>query len=215
MPVYKCIACSYTFTDNFKPIKCPECGRETLVTAYLLNPPRISEAVKTGIEGDTGDGNTNSADTHTNSSVGMPLDSILYHRKRIYRDQRWLFNRTVKVERVMLDDQGISEPEFIFRKDDGSPLVYRWEDYGPTLKVLYSFETDDPRKRPTLWDVNRINLEKIAMEPSEGYREFLREWADLYVDERHPLDGVLPGVKPVREVMDWEREGDGDEPLPF
>ena len=50
------------------------------------------------------------------------------------------------------------------------------------------------------------------MDPSEGYMDFLSEWADLYSDERHPMDGILPEVNPFR-VVDENYVADDD--LPF
>ena len=60
--------------------------------------------------------------------------------------------------------------------------------------------------------MNHIDLEKIVMDPSEGYMDFLSEWADLYSDERHPMDGILPEVNPFR-VVDENYVADDD--LPF
>ena len=100
----------------------------------------------------------------------------------------------------------------VARCHDGSPAVAYWDKYGPALRLLYSFDMDDEHKRPTLWDVNHIDLEKIATEPSEAYQAFLKAWADLFVDENHPMEGMLPKMNPFR-VVDEHFIPDDD--LPF
>ena len=108
------------------------------------------------------------------SRVALTVKSILYHRRSIYRDERLLFNRQLKQDRGLLKALGITEPRFIIRRDDGSPAMADWDKYGPALKQLYSFDMDDEHKRPTLWNVNHIDLEKITTEPSEAYQAFLK-----------------------------------------
>lgn len=78
--------------------------------------------------------------------------------------------------------------------------------------MLYSFELYDPHKRPTLWDVNHIDLEKIVTEPSEAYQGFLKSWADLFRDEPHPMEGVFPKKNPFQIV---DEDFIPDDELPF
>ncbi len=87
-----------------------------------------------------------------------------------------------------------------------------WDKYGPALRLLYSFDMDDEHKRPTLWNVNHIDLEKIATEPSDAYQAFLKAWADLFVAENHPMEGMMPKMNPFR-VVDEHFIPDDD--LPF
>ena len=145
-------------------------------------------------------------------SGSLDRETLLYHRRSIYKDERLLFNRQLKQDRGLLKTLGITEPKYIMRKNDGSPAVADWDKYGAALKVLYIFELDDPHKRPTLWDVNHIDLERMVTEPSEPYQDFLNEWADLYKDEDHPFKGVLPKMNPFRIV---DENFIPDDELPF
>ena len=244
MPLYKCQKCDHTFTDTFKPIRCPGCGREVLRDAtpaeydsfftplikslwekyspsmsldernwtqilIHMNPPKggfmwrfliMSYLVEDGCNHDACE------------AGGLNRDTILYHRRSIYKDERLLFNRQLKQDRGILKALGITEPRFIMRKDDGSPAVAGWDKYGPALKLLYSFDIGDPHKRPTLWNVNHIDLEKIATEPSDAYQAFLKAWADLYVGENHPMEGMLPKMNPFR-IVDEGFIPDDDRPF--
>ena len=237
MPLFICQHCEHMFTDNYIHIKCPECGREALRDANpdeysVFFTPKITalrDQYATAMTRDERNWTkilmaTNSpkagygwrffimayliAEGDTPSS--LPRDAILYHRRRIYRDTRWIFNRQLKQDREQLSAMGITEPRYIMRNDDGQPIVANWDAFGPALKILYSFEMDDAHKRPTTWEVNHIDLEKIATEPSEGYMKFLSDWADLYSDERHPMDGIFPKMNPFRLVDENEVVDDGE-----
>ena len=238
MPLFKCQKCDYTFTDTSKPIKCPECGRELLREASpaecnsFFSPQIAALREKYGTSMTRDERNWTLILIFLNPPQGrfmwaflitsylveneisgsLDRESILYHRRSIYKDERLLFNRQLKLDRKLLNALEITEPKYIMRKDDGSPAVADWEKYGPALRLLYSFELDDPHKRPTLWEVNHIDLEKIATEPSEAYQRFLNEWAELYKDEDHPFKGVLPKMNPFRVV---DEHFIPDEDLPF
>ena len=238
MPLFKCQKCEHMFTDKYKPIKCPECGREALREASpaecnsFFSPLIRACREKYSPSMTRDERNWTLILIHMNPPQGrymwrflitsylveneisgsLDRESILYHRRSIYKDERLLFNRQLKLDRKLLSALGVTEPKFIMRKDDGSPAVADWEKYGAALRVLYSFDMEDPHKRPTLWDVNHIDLEKIATEPSEAYQGFLNEWAELYKDEDHPFKGVLPKMNPFRIV---DEDFIPDEDLPF
>lgn len=240
MPLFKCQKCNHTFTDTSKPIRCPECGREALREASpaecnsFFSPQIVSLRAKYSPSMSRDERNWTQILIHMNppqSGYGwrflvtsylvddgsdeagcLDRESILYHRRSIYKDERLLFNRQLKLDRKLLSALDITEPKFIMRKDDGSPAVADWDKYGEALRVLYSFELDDPHKRPTLWDVNHIDLEKIVTEPSEAYKGFLTEWAELYKDEAHPMEGMMPKMNPFR-IVDENFIPDDD--LPF
>jgi hypothetical protein len=55
-------------------------------------------------------------------------------------------------------------------------------------------------------------LEKIATEPSDAYQAFLKAWADLYVGENHPMEGMLPKMNPFR-IVDEGFIPDDDRPF--
>ena len=244
MPLYKCQKCDHTFTDKYKPIRCPDCGREVLRDAtpaeyssfftpliracrekyspsmtrdernwtlilIHMNPPQGGYGWRFLVTAYLMEDGSNHG---VGDSGGLDRESILYHRRSIYRDERLLFNRQLKQDRGLLKALDITEPRFILRKDDGSPAVADWDKYGPALRLLYSFDMDDEHKRPTLWDVNHIDLEKITTEPSEAYQAFLKAWADLFVDETHPMEGMMPKMNPFR-VVDEHFIPDDD--LPF
>ena len=238
MPLYKCQKCEHTFTDKFKPIRCPECGREVLHDASpaeydtFFTPQIKSLREKFSPSMSRDERNWTLILIHMNPPKGgfmwrflitsylvenevsgsLDRETLLYHRRSIYKDERLLFNRQLKQDRGLLKTLGITEPKYIMRKNDGSPAVADWDKYGAALKVLCSFELDDPHKRPTLWDVNHIDLERMVTEPSEPYQDFLNEWADLYKDEDHPFKGVLPKMNPFRIV---DENFIPDDELPF
>lgn len=238
MPLYKCQKCSHTFTDKYKPIRCPECGREALRDASpaeydsFFTPLIKSLREKYAPSMSRDERNWALILIHMNPPKGgfmwrflitsylvendvsgsLDHESILYHRRSIYKDERLLFNRQLKQDRGMLKALGITEPKYIMRKDDGSPAVADWDKYGAALRLLYGFELDDPHKRPTLWDVNHIDLERVVTEPSEAYQAFLNAWAELYADENHPMEGMMLGINPFRIV---DENFIPDEDLPF
>lgn len=58
--------------------------------------------------------------------------------------------------------------------DDGETVLDDgMDDYGPALSILYRFRPYDFLQVPTLGNLRRIDLKKIAEEPSAGYAQFL------------------------------------------
>ena len=91
----------------------------------------------------------------------------------LYPTIRRLFSSKVTRERGDLRTAGMSEP---ITKPDEIPAAY-----GPALRVLYSFKEDRHGlsfllSPPNLGNIRRIDLEKIAREPSAAYTQFLLDW---------------------------------------
>ena len=102
-----------------------------------------------------------------------------------YLNVRREFTRDITANRNKLREAGQSEPISISEFNDDGELVKSEDidDYGPALSVLYHFRLDDIRSflhTPSLGDLRKINLKKIAEEPSAAYAQFL--W-DLILHE--------------------------------
>lgn len=96
-----------------------------------------------------------------------------------YKSMRWEFVRAVNEDKKALADEGIVEPEYMLRDDQGEPLITGFDMFGSALRTLYSFQIDDPHTVPGVDAVQAINLERITENPSDGYIRFLRAWLGL------------------------------------
>ena len=96
-----------------------------------------------------------------------------------YKSMRWEFVRAVNEDKGQLVSEGIVEPEYMLRDDQGEPVVSGWEMFGSALRTLYSFSGDDPHAVPGVDAVQAINLERITDNPSDSYIRFLRAWLGL------------------------------------
>lgn len=97
-----------------------------------------------------------------------------------YLQVRKEFTRNISAERSALERDGRSEPFFVAHlNDDGeTELVSGLDAYGSALSILYHFKPYDFLHRPTLGDLRRINLKRIAENPTEGYSQFLLDWVN-------------------------------------
>lgn len=95
-----------------------------------------------------------------------------------YLTVRKVFTRRIGEDRSALKKAGIPEPYVITRlNDEGETvLVDGLDGYGPALSILYQFKPYDFLRKPTLGNLKKIDLEKIAREPGTGYLQFLLDW---------------------------------------
>ena len=122
---------------------------------------------------------------HKSSQALIPLlDIYITDPERAleyYKTTRRMFTRKINEERNALKQQGRQEPwstamveeqEYVPRPD--------LDDYGPTLAVLYRFKGSNFPffNTPNLGNIRRIDLNKIAAEPSAGYLQFLTDWKE-------------------------------------
>ena len=227
MPLFKCQKCDHTFTDKFKPIRCPECGREVLRDA---TPAEYSSFFTPMISA-----------LRERYSPSMTRDErnwtrILMHMNPPQGGYGWRFLVTAYLvedgsnHACHLSQHAVvcvfhhlhhtaGQAQFPAPCPYIHPVVGLQRLNGGILKNTGHFrvgERENPLyfglKRPTLWNVNHIDLEKIATEPSDAYQAFLKAWADLFVDENHPMEGMLPKMNPFR-VVDEHFIPDDD--LPF
>ena len=94
----------------------------------------------------------------------------------LYPTIRMLFSSKVTSERGDLRTAGVSEP--VSKPDEGEELPAA---FGPALRLLYSFKEDRHAPSfllspPNLGNIRRIDIEKIAREPSAAYTQFLLDW---------------------------------------
>lgn len=85
----------------------------------------------------------------------------------LYKKVKTTFNRGINTEQ-----RNIEKPGKLTREV--------WEAATPALKTLYSFRQDDDINMllgevPNRGNIQRIDLKKLAEEPSEGFIQFLRE----------------------------------------
>ena len=89
------------------------------------------------------------------------------------------FNRDITNDRNRLKSEGRREPfaGVTRMSDDGEfELIENIDDYGPALSVLYRFRLDEIHSflhTPNIGDLRKIDLKKIAKEPSAAYSQFL------------------------------------------
>ncbi len=102
--------------------------------------------------------------------------------KRIYPDIRRVFNRKLNDDRKKLKEAGLSEPTTM--PSSGNPEELEiWNSLGSALQTLYRFKTNDNLPAflsgpPNLGNLRRIDLDKIATEPSPAYTDFLSKWEE-------------------------------------
>ena len=185
MPLYACPRCHNIFPSPDKPLVCPDCGHQRPLPAsevLFLNKPKASFYTSHLLRNYV-----------LNATPELCLDT--------YKGYRWEFSRMVKQDRIALQLEGYRESRLLMRSEDGTPLVKGWNCYGPALRLLYNFEATDPHKAPNLGNINGIDLEKIAAEPSEAYRQFLLDWLEAVKDVPSPMDFILPEAKPLLKLM--------------
>lgn len=92
-----------------------------------------------------------------------------------YQMVRRIFTSNVSKDRSELKKAGKHEPISVatFNDDGESELCDDVDAYGPALSILYRFRPYDFLHTPTLGDLRRIDLKKIAEDPSAGYAQFL------------------------------------------
>jgi len=95
-----------------------------------------------------------------------------------YRTIRRMFTKHLNDDRAALKAAGVSEP--VSKPEGDLPDIF-----GPALRLLYRFKDDrnnpgSPAALPNLGSVRRINLEKIAREPSAAYTQFMMDWEESF-----------------------------------
>jgi hypothetical protein len=217
MPLYACPRCHNIFPSPDKPTACPVCGHQRPLPAsdvefnafYAKRLARIRDEHAPNMTMDERNWtlillflNKPKASFYTShllrhyvleATVALCLDT--------YKAFRWEFSRAVKQDRIALELEGYREAPVLMRSDDGTPLVKGWAHYGEALRLLYSFEAADPNRTPNLGNINGIDLEKIAAEPSPAYRQFLLDWLEAVKDVPSPMDFILPEAKPLLKLM--------------
>ena len=100
----------------------------------------------------------------------------------IYPTIRREFTSMITKERGELKKAGFSEN--VMNPENDLPAVF-----GPALRTLYSFKPDKPgipdflQWPPNLGNIRRIDLEKIAREPSAAYTQFLLDWENSLLSD--------------------------------
>ena len=97
----------------------------------------------------------------------MIMNESAEEKIELFKNVRKIFNRGVNDE-----ERGIEKP---YRVN-----MEIWNAATPALKTLYAFRQDDDFKRlladvPNRGNIKRIDLEKLATEPSEGFVRFMTE----------------------------------------
>lgn len=217
MPLYTCPRCHYTFPSPDKPSACPECGHQRPLPAsevefnqfYSNRLARIRETHAPAMTMDERNWtlillflNKPKASFYTSHLLRhYVLEATPELCVDTYKGFRWEYTRMVKQDRIALQLEGYRESRLLMRKEDGTPLVKGWANYGAALRLLYSFETLDPHKAPNLGNITRIDLEKIAAQPSAAYTQFLWDWLDAVKDVPSPMGFVLAEAKPLLKLM--------------
>jgi len=217
MPLYACPRCHNIFPSPDKPSACPDCGHRRPLPAsevefdtfYAKQLSAIREAYAPGMSMD--ERNWTKVLLFLNKPRASFFTSHLLRNYVLnatpelcvdtYKGYRWEFSRMVKQDRIALQLEGYQESKLLMRREDGTPLVKGWDCYGPALRLLYSFEAVDPHKAPNLGNINGIDLQKIAAEPSEAYRQFLLDWLEAVKDVPSPMSFIIPEAKPLLKLM--------------
>jgi len=217
MPLYACPRCHNIFPSPDKPSACPDCGHRRPLPAsevefdafYAKQLAAIREAYAPGMSMD--ERNWTKVLLFLNKPRASFFTSHLLRNYVLnatpelcvdtYKGYRWEFSRMVKQDRIALQLEGYQESKLLMRREDGTPLVKGWDCYGPALRLLYSFEAVDPHKSPNLGNINGIDLQKIAAEPSEAYRQFLLDWLEAVKDVPSPMSFIIPEAKPLLKLM--------------
>lgn len=108
------------------------------------------------------------------SALSDPEKMLAY-----YQDIKKMFTRHISDERRELSSEEKNEPMNIY--DSEGELIPGLEEYGAALFTLYHFRRDEDRPfflfgTPNLGNLRRIDLKKIAENPSAGYAQFLLDW---------------------------------------
>lgn len=92
-----------------------------------------------------------------------------------YQMVRRIFTGNISKDRKDLAKAGKHEPFCVANLNNDGELELRddVDAYGPALSILYRFRPYDFLHTPTLGDLRRIDLKKIAEDPSAGYAQFL------------------------------------------
>ena len=97
----------------------------------------------------------------------MIMSDDVDEKAELYKNVKKTFNRGINTE-----ERQVEKPSRLTREV--------WEAATPALKVLYSFRQDDDFKMwmgdvPNRGNIKRIDVQKLAAEPSEGFVRFLTE----------------------------------------
>jgi hypothetical protein len=217
MPLYACPRCHNIFPSPDKPLVCPDCGHQRPLPASEVEFNTFYRNQLSRIR-------DNHAPNMSMDERNWTLILLFLNRPKMsfytthllrnyvleatpelcldtYRGFRWEFTRMVRQDRIELQLEGLKESRLLMRREDGTPLVKGWEHYGAALRLLYTFETTDPHKAPNLGNINRINLERIAAQPSAAYTRFLWNWLEAIKDVPSPKGFVLPDARPLLKLM--------------
>lgn len=88
-----------------------------------------------------------------------------------YQMVRRIFTNNISNDRKELEKAGKHEPFSVAGMNGDGEMVLDGsiDDNGPALSILYRFRPYDTLSVPTLWNLRRIDLKKIAEDPSAGY----------------------------------------------
>lgn len=220
MPLYACPRCHNIFPSPDKPSACPDCGHRRPLPAsevefdtfYAKRLAAIRESYAPDMTMDERNWtmvllflNKPRASFYTSHLLrNYVLNATPELCVDTYKGYRWEFSRMVKQDRIALQLEGFKESKLLMRREDGTPVVKGWDHYGPALRLLYSFEAADPHKAPNLGNINGIDLQKIAAEPTDAYRQFLLDWLEEVKDVPSPMAFILPDAKPLLRLMKKE-----------
>lgn len=90
-----------------------------------------------------------------------------------YISVRKTFTQAINADRAALKDE---EPIGVYRMNEYGEMVLNdgLDEYGPALSVLYHFRIEDKLLHtPSLGDLRRIDLKRIAEEPSTAYKQIM------------------------------------------
>ena len=220
MSLFTCSRCHYTFPSADRPSVCPECGHRQPIPASDVDyntfyTRRLSDLYEEFAREMTVDErnwllilrffNKPGTAYHT---CRLLRDYIIEATPElcldIYKGFRWEFVRRVKQDRIDLQLEGFRESRLLLRKEDGTPVVKGWEHYGAALQALYRFESANPNRTPNLGNINRIDLEAIALHPSPAYLQFLMDWLDSVRQAPSPGGPIGFETKPLLELMNMD-----------
>lgn len=92
-----------------------------------------------------------------------------------YQLIRRIFTRRVGDDRQELEKAGMRKPVIVTEINADRDTILRNDlnQYNPALSILYRFRSYDFLHTPTLVNLRRIDLKKIAEEPSADYAQFI------------------------------------------
>ena len=102
----------------------------------------------------------------------------------MYPTIRRMFTQKINADRAALKEADIAEPVIMPAEKE---RIEHWNAYGSALRVLYQFKPDTDahpflNAPPNLGNVRRIDLKKIAFEPTAAYLQFLLDWENSLFD---------------------------------